>query len=61
MKHAPCKDCEDRAFGCHSRCPVYISWRNERDQLIDKRSRVRKQEEAVNDLHFHRVRKGAGK
>lgn len=28
--NAPCKDCEDRHFGCHSECEKYKLWQTER-------------------------------
>ena len=24
---SPCKDCEDRAVGCHSSCEKYMNWK----------------------------------
>ena len=26
---APCKDCENREIGCHSRCVAYIKYKSE--------------------------------
>ncbi len=29
MISAPCKDCENRKIGCHSRCAAYIKYKSE--------------------------------
>ena len=28
----PCKDCEERYLGCHSKCNRYIKWKQKHDQ-----------------------------
>lgn len=32
-KSAPCKDCKDRAVGCHSTCKKYKEWEAKKDEL----------------------------
>ena len=31
MKVPPCKDCKDRALGCHTTCTKYIDWKASHD------------------------------
>ena len=33
---APCKDCADRAVGCHSACDKYKQFVNERKEYVQK-------------------------
>lgn len=38
---APCKGCEDRKMGCHSKCEKYIEWKKateERKKAIEKQN-----------------------
>lgn len=40
MKSAPCKDCEKRELGCHSKCEKYKEYRKQHDALSElKRSK----------------------
>ena len=32
----PCKDCEVREIGCHSRCSGYIKWKKEMEEMNKK-------------------------
>lgn len=38
---APCKDCENREVGCHSKCEEYIEWKTEEGALNKKIARER--------------------
>lgn len=44
IKTAPCKDCEDRELGCHSKCEKYIEYKKysnlKREEII-KESRIK--------------------
>lgn len=40
---APCKDCDFRQVGCHSRCPAYIDYQK---RMKDYKAKVRKDKEA---------------
>ena len=42
----PCKGCEDRHTGCHSKCPNYIEWDRTRKEAEAK---ARKSYEAEHD------------
>lgn len=39
--NAPCKDCEKRANGCHSRCEKYIAYTKEREKIRESRQNRR--------------------
>ena len=41
---APCKDCEKRESGCHSRCDLYKEWRAEMDKAAERRQKAREAE-----------------
>ena len=34
-KNGPCRDCNDRAVGCHGRCERYQEWKRDRDAILD--------------------------
>jgi hypothetical protein len=38
---SPCKDCEDRALGCHSICERYIDFQKENNRVNDLRKKSR--------------------
>lgn len=33
---APCKKCDKREFGCHTKCDTYISFKKERQKELKK-------------------------
>lgn len=37
MKSAPCKNCEKRYPSCHSKCPDYTIWSNERQEMLKQK------------------------
>ena len=37
MQNRCCKDCQDRAVGCHSTCPKYIAYKKEIEAIRKKR------------------------
>lgn len=39
MEKAPCKGCEDRYVGCHSKCRKYIDYKTNLD-MINKSKRM---------------------
>ena len=41
MSIAPCKDCESRHVGCHSKCSKYSEWRELLNQENEKISKTR--------------------
>lgn len=61
----PCKDCEERYAGCHSKCELYIDWKKvheaEKKRIDDERN---KEIATYNDHRIrvrHFLRKGLGK
>ena len=36
MINAPCKGCEKRYVGCHSKCPDYLAFKKAHDALLEK-------------------------
>ena len=32
----PCYGCTERLMGCHDRCPKYLGWKQERQDVFDK-------------------------
>jgi len=36
MAGAPCKDCKDRAVGCHSACKKYLDFKKTADETKEK-------------------------
>lgn len=53
MKNAPCKDCKDRAVGCHAICKKYIEWKKERDAILEK---INKERDLKYDYYDHKIR-----
>lgn len=65
---APCKDCENRGIGCHSRCVAYIKYKSElndakkdtiecQDYEIYKNGKIAKmQREMLRDIRRGRKR-----
>ena len=54
-KTPPCKDCQDRRMGCHSKCELYTEWKKKfqdiqtqlyRHKMEDKRCRDYEMEKA---------------
>ena len=39
---SPCKDCQDRFLGCHSKCEKYIAFRKKRDEQLDEINKQKK-------------------
>lgn len=35
----PCKGCEERVLGCHSRCPKYLEFHKKREKLYEVRKK----------------------
>ena len=37
MSYAPCKGCEDRIIGCHSKCKKFEKFKRENDLIKQRR------------------------
>lgn len=44
---APCKDCPDRHYLCHSTCEKYREFRKHRDFILEQK---RKEQQLIDDL-----------
>ena len=38
----PCKGCETRIVGCHSKCKWYGEWKSEQDDIREKKHKEKK-------------------
>ena len=63
-KIAPCKGCESREVGCHSKCPKYAEFRAEKDRIRAKRkeehevSRTGMEYSIKVNRHYHKAGMG---
>lgn len=53
----PCKDCEFRQPGCHSKCEVYKEWRKTIDESYRERDSRKIADEVLHDGHYRGWRK----
>lgn len=53
---APCKDCPDRRYLCHSTCEKYIAYNKYREEV-----RQKKREYYNEDLDYYESRKKRGR
>lgn len=51
---APCKDCADRALGCHSVCEKYKEYAKQNEE----RRKLREKYNLENNLYWDTIRKG---
>lgn len=49
MYPSPCKSCEDRYFGCHSKCDKYLEFRK---KCMDLNQKIRKMKAADEDFYM---------
>lgn len=54
MITAPCKDCPDRAIGCHSICPKYAEFKKAMDAQHKRKEETDYIDGAIAKLHKHR-------
>ena len=47
MKMSPCKSCESRHPGCHSKCEPYKEWKVYRNELSEHLKKIRGMESDV--------------
>ena len=53
----PCKDCPDRAVGCHSICEKYITYDKANKKLKEQMKKIAIQEQIQNDIEHDRKKK----
>ena len=51
---APCKDCPDRAAGCHSSCEKYRAFREERDADLEMRKMLSRGEPLTSEFFIRK-------
>ena len=49
----PCKDCEFRQPGCHSKCEVYKDWKKPLAAQAAERESRKITDDFLNDGHYH--------
>lgn len=54
---APCKDCTDRHYKCHSTCENYIQFKKESDRIRDKRGETRELEYGFKLIETRRLKR----
>lgn len=55
MTKFPCKDCKDRAVGCHSKCEKYLTAWEEHQNFMREYKAKRESEEDVNDFKLKTI------
>ena len=45
--NAPCKNCKERAMGCHGKCEKYQMWKSEHDK---QKAEIQAKEEIANKI-----------
>lgn len=53
----PCKNCEDRAPACHSKCDKYIEWRKVYDEKKEKADKEKRAHLLLQAEHYDAVDK----
>lgn len=54
MLRPPCKNCELREVGCHSKCNAYISWAKEHGEAREKNRTERVIEFSIKNIRRKR-------
>ena len=52
----PCKGCEDRVVGCHSRCDKYKEWKAQDLEKIKQANDLHLAEQVVDDYVVKKIR-----
>lgn len=55
--NAPCRACEAREPGCHSKCDKYITWRSDRDRIAEKRLQMQRSTPEIPAPVIHEINK----
>lgn len=53
----PCKDCEERYYGCHSHCQEYITWSKKRQEKLCQAQRDQNVKNYIYDTAAKRRRR----
>jgi hypothetical protein len=54
---APCKDCPDRHLHCHSECERYKTFKQECDELREKRNKIKQAEYTIDRIRYAKAYK----
>lgn len=57
----PCKGCEDRHTGCHTKCPDYIEWDKARKEAETKARKIYDAEYEATDFTMSGIAKNKRK
>lgn len=57
MIEVPCKNCESREVGCHSKCEKYLKYREEWQKANKKIREDKKAFDAITSYQVERVRR----
>ncbi len=47
-RECPCRDCQNRAIGCHTNCDEYVNWKKNHESILAKRFEQKK----INDTLY---------
>lgn len=50
---SPCKDCQERYLGCHSKCEKYIKYH---EANLERQKKIQELHEMNNDFYDNRMR-----
>jgi hypothetical protein len=53
----PCKDCPDRAVGCHSKCEKYLAAHRENEKLRAEVFKIKGEQNCADDYRCNTLRK----
>ena len=57
MYRYPCKDCSERAVGCHSACQKYLVARTEQIKKVQEIVKAKKAEDDMDDYKIRAIEK----
>ena len=57
MYRYPCKDCSERAVGCHSACQKYLEAKAKRSETVQAILKVKKVEDGIDDYKIRAIEK----
>lgn len=53
----PCRECTDRAVGCHSVCQKYLEAKAKRSEIVRAILKVKKVEDGIDDYKIRAIEK----
>lgn len=49
ISNCPCKDCPDRAPGCHGKCERFLAWQKWNEERRDRERNERRSKDVMSD------------